>query len=368
MTTNITQQSPEWLENKKPRIGGSEIYCLAFYYCKKELEQIGVDLAKDQPFQTALEIFLRIKHGLKPEAIPLINSEYGSGMEPYITSRLNSENPNLQVEGTRDFIIADKIHPLACCSPDGYIDIEKGQILRDFDDKADITKNMGKGTLEIKTTPYDFNFEAEAGPKFQYIFQLQYNMMLLGHKWGMLSCLTPKEKYTSDYNNYIKGKMVGYYEILALFNYDGSHVMYNNWIDEYYNLYSYNYIIIPPIQQICKLALERFQKALDNDEWPEASIDNKIKGLREKKMLRQLDEERFGTLNASEELDGILNERQNAAIEELKVATEKNALDIKIIKAMSNHVELLGSEVKAKFSSNGIIRYSKLNTINNKNE
>jgi hypothetical protein len=356
MINKISQQSPEWLEAKKSRVGGSEIYTLAFYYCRKELEQIGVDLIKDQPFQSALELYLRVKHGLQQEKIVQVSSEFGGGMEPYIVSRLNSEEKNAKIEGTKDFIIAEKTHNLACCSPDGYVDIQEGQKLRDFDDKADITQNTGKGTLELKTVPYVFNFEAEEGTKFQYIFQLQYNMMLLGHKWGMLACLTPKERdFDTDFH---KGKMLGmlqFKDAFKVFDFSEATIIH---IDNSYNLYTYNYITIAPIQQICMLALDRFQEALEKDDWPSASVDNKIKALREKKMLRQIDEERFGTLTASKELDAMLIDRQNAATEELKAATEKTALDTEIIKAMSNHVELLGSEVKAKFAKNGILRYS----------
>lgn len=357
MTTNITQQSQEWKAAKQSRIGGSEIYTLAFYYCRKELEQIGVDLVKDQPFQSALELFLRVKYGLEQEPISQVSAQFGNGMEGYIVSRLNNEmSDKCGHFGTKDFIIADNIHNLACCSPDGYIDIQEGQILRDFDDKADITQNIERGTLELKTAPYEFNFEAEAGPKFQYIFQLQYNMMLLGHKWGMLACLAPKEReFETDFH---KGKMIGI--IHGAESQSGTGTIPHYYIDEYYNLYSYNYIIIPPIQQICKLALDRFHKALEEDNWPTPSIDNKEKVIREKKMLSQIAPERFGTLEASQELDGLLQERQQAHVESLKATTDKTALDIEIIKAMGDHIEVNGVEIKAKYDSRGTLRFSKI--------
>ena len=80
----IKQGSEEWLKAKQARIGGSEIYAIAYYYCQKELQTIGVDLIKDQPFQTALELFLRVKFGVDQEAISVVSSEFGSGMEDYV--------------------------------------------------------------------------------------------------------------------------------------------------------------------------------------------------------------------------------------------------------------------------------------------
>ena len=354
----ISQQTPEWLEQKRTRIGGSEIYALASYYCKPELESIGVDLIKDQPFQSALELYLRVKFGVEQEPIPVVSSEFGGGIEPYIVARLNIENSDFKTEGTKDFIIAENIHKLACCSPDGYIDIEIGQILRDFDDKQDISKNMGKGTLELKTTPYAFNFQSEEGPKFQYIFQLMYNAMLLDHKWGILACLTPKEKeYDTDFH---KGKMLGmlqFKDAFTAFDLSETTIVHMN---KCYNLYTYVYTAIKPIQDICMLALNRFQKALDENKLPNISRDNKIKLIREKKMLAKVHQERFDTLKADKVLDNLLNERDIISKELLKVASEKEAIDCDIIKRMGDHIELEGSNIRAKFDSRGSLRFSKM--------
>jgi hypothetical protein len=361
MTNKITQQSPEWLEKKQPRIGGSEIYSLAAYYCQAELQKLGIDLIKEPPFKSALEVYLRVKFQCKEQPIDPVLSEFGLGVENYITSRLNAENPNLQIEGTRDFIINEDIHKLACCSPDGYIEVKEGQILRDFDDTCDISSKMGKGTLEIKTTRHDFNLKAEEGTRWQYLFQLQYNMMLLGHKWGMLACLTPKEKEYDD--PFFKGKIIGLLKGVEIGMYEWRKKIIKE-IDNYYNLYTYPYSIIKPIQDICKLALQRFQEALDKDNGlPMPSRDNLIKLTREKKMLASLYDEgsRFDTLKADEELNGLLNNRHTASSEAAKAASEKAEYDIEILKRMGDHVEIKGLDCRAFFDAAGRFQVRTLN-------
>ncbi|NVM36317.1 MAG: hypothetical protein HWN81_12035 [Candidatus Lokiarchaeota archaeon] len=369
MTNNIIQQSPEWKQEKQLRIGGSEIFSLAFHYCQPELEKLGIDLIKEQPFKSALEIYLRVKFQCEEEPILVVNAQYGLGMEDYITSRLNSENQDLEIEGTRDFIINEDIHKLACCSPDGYVEVKEGQILRDFDDTCDITQNMGKGTLEMKTTQHKFNYEAEAGTRFSYIFQLQYNMMLLGHQWGMLACLTPKDKEGDS--DFFKGKILSQADIIrSMPNETGGDpnlnglvalgAIYQHNINALYNLYTYTYPAIKPIQDICKLALERFQTALDNNKLPNPSRGNLDKLKREKKMLAVIHPERFDTLEADEGLNGLLSNRQTAFVEAKKATSEQKEYEIEILKKMGDHIEIEGTEYKAKFDVRGALRFSKI--------
>lgn len=351
--TQIKQHTQAWHQAKAERVGGSEIYALAHYYCNKELEQIGIDLVKEQPFQTALEIYLKVKFGIKEDGISNVNSEFGRGMEPYIVSRLNNKDEEMDILGSDDFIINEKVHSLACCSPDGYVDIRTDRNLRDFDDKIDISKKMGTGTLELKTVPYDFNFRSEEGTKWQYIFQLQWNQMICGHNWGMLACLSPKEK---DYDNdFFKGKILGSLGCINLISTEMGK------INQYYNLYTYIYGTIKPVQDICLLALDRFQKALDENRLPNISINNKPKLLREKKLLSCISPEKFGTLEADQQLDDLLNERNVAAIELLKIQTTKEALDCEIIKAMQDHIEVIGTSQKAKFDKRGTLRFNPIN-------
>jgi hypothetical protein len=367
MTNNITQGSPKWLQIKQSKIGGSSIYALACYYCPKELEQIGVDIIKEPAFQTALELYLKVKFDIKGDPISQVNSEFGLGMENYILSRLNQESELIH-EGSRNFFLGEKIHPLACCSPDGFIQIKEGQILRDFDDKCDITEKMGKGMLEVKTTPFAFNLkdkdgveEYKKGAKFQYLFQTQYNSLILGNEWSGLVCATPKER---DYDtDFFKGQTIGKLQAVDIIGRTKEN--YNSIIEhlnKYYNLYTYIYPTIKPIQEICKLALDRFQTALDNNKLPNPSRDNKVKLTREKKMLAKVYPERFDTLKADEELNGLLNDRMEASKQALIDDTAKHAIEAEILKKIGDHIEVEGVMHAMKFDKRGTMRFRKLKT------
>jgi len=372
MTNNIKQHSPEWYEAKQSLIGGSQIYSLAHYYCKKELEQIGVDTIKEVPFKTALEIYLEHKFNIKPEPIPQVNSEFGLGIESYIISRINQENQNLVSTGSKDFIVNKDLHPLACCSPDGKVGLSGSSLLdveisagddtakysvvdcsvRDYDDKVTINVNDGLGMLEVKTTQFTFNYEAKAGAKWQYLFQINYNALICGNHWALLACLTPKEKeFDTDF---FKGKILGCLQTIA--GITAKPCLES--IDKYYNLYTYIYKANKTIQNICELALKRFQEALDKDDMPLASIWNEEKLMREKKMLAQMFPEKFGKIQADKELNDLLNERGILNNESKKIKTEFEAVNCEIIKRMKHNIEAEGFHYKAKFDKKGSLRVS----------
>jgi hypothetical protein len=46
-------------------------------------------------------------------------------MEPYVAYRLGQELPQLKIERSKEFIVNEKLHPLAACSPDGYVKVMK---------------------------------------------------------------------------------------------------------------------------------------------------------------------------------------------------------------------------------------------------
>ena len=340
----IKQHTKEWSDAKKSKIGGSEIFTLAHYYCKKELEQIGINL-KELPFKTALELYLEKKFGIQSEPIDPICAEFGLGMEKYIIHRLNKENNSINVTGSSNFEINDKLN-LACCSPDGFVKVSDE--IQDYDKRTLINKESGSGMLEVKTTQFTFNYEAAAGPKWQYIFQLNYNMLVCNNNWGLLACLTPKEKeFDTDFE---KGKTLAY--INSIDKDDLS------FIDEKYNLYTYFYTANKTIQNICKLALERFQNAMDNDLMPLASVDNLEKLMREKKMLSKMFPEKFGKLQANQALNELLNER-GVVNNQLKIdETAKEEINCKLIQAMGHHIELEGFNYIAKFDKRGSLRVS----------
>jgi len=342
----IKQNTPEWLEAKRSKIGGSEIYSLVYHYCKNELEQINVDLVKDKPFRSALEIYLEKKFSIEGEPISQVNSEFGLGMEDFICDYLNVTNPSITAKTTKEFITTDG---LTSCSPDGFIEIKENQQIRDYDDNLFITPKDGRGMLEIKTTQYLFNYEADVGTKWQYIFQLQHNMEVANCDWGILACLTPKEK---EYDNdFFKGKIVGRLMEGAKFE----------DLRQYYNLYTYAYYKMPPIQQLIGRALAKFQKAMDDNVLPAISKDDKAFLTREKKALSQIAPEKYGILQADDKLNNMLEERAIINNELLKCQTERTAIDCEIIKALETHIAVEGLAHKAKFDTRGSLRFSKIN-------
>lgn len=352
----IKQHTKEWLEAKNTKIGGSEIFTLAHYYCKKELEQIGVDL-KELPFKTPLEIYLEKKFGIQPEPIDPICAEFGLGMEKYIIHRLNKENSLINAIGSSNFETNEELHNLACCSPDGFV--EAFGCFEDYDKRSLISKESGSGMLEVKTTQFTFNYEAAAGAKWQYIFQLNYNMLVCENKWGLLACLTPKEKeFDTDF---FKGKVLGLLEG-AKEQLSSAELAYNGHLEyldnmQFYNLYTYFYTANKTIQNICKLALDRFQNAMDNNKVPDLS-KNQEKLMREKKMLARMYPEKYGKLQANQELNELLNER-GIVNNQLKIdETAKEEVNCKLILAMGRHIELEGFNYIAKFDKKGSLRVS----------
>lgn len=379
----IKQNTPEWLEAKKSKIGASEIFSLVAHYCKDELKQANIDLDNEKAFKTPLELFLKVKFGVVDDSFSEVNRDFGLGMEGYILYRLGQEEKfkdKVQFEGSKDFIVNDKNGHIACCSPDGYINFyteftEVGEYyvsLQDFDDKTTIDANYSQGVLELKTTPFGFNFEAEKGLKWGYIFQLNYQMLVCNKKWGILAAIAPKEKsYDTDF---FKGKVLGKVEIKSRWeeekirvfsDFSGGRATYNaeGYIypnfDDYYNLYTYIYPENKTIQNLCILALERFQKALDNNILPNISIDCKVRLQREKGLLAKMYPDKYGSLKANEELEGLLKDEREANIQALKDETERQAYICEIIKKMGNHIELVGSESTAKFSKKGSLLFSK---------
>ena len=121
--------------------------------------------------------------------------EYGTKMEKYAVYRANQESRGVaKYEGTDSFWENKEINKYATCSPDGFVELfgEK----QNFGTDEKINSTYGKGLLEIKTSQYGVNFENELS--FQYILQLQWNMLITGCKWApCLSCFQKIKKETS---------------------------------------------------------------------------------------------------------------------------------------------------------------------------
>lgn len=355
--TTIKQQTPEWLKAKRNKIGGSEIFSLVHHYCAKELIDMGFDLAKERPFRTIQELFLKIFFDAKLSPIDPMHAEFGQGLEPYVTYRLQQELPNIKVEQAKDFIANKELHNLAVCSPDGYLTMNDCEI-KDFDDTCLINQQWGRGMLELKTANYFANFD-NGGSKLQYLFQLQFNMLVAQLKWGCLAVLLPKEKEFDD--PFFKGKTLIKAEA-------------QQEIDQYYDLKYYIYPQLGKFQEMIMKALDCFQKDLDGykngdqSSFPRASED--LAGLqREKAMWGQLWPNHYGDkeLQQDDELNILLNERMAAqeqsmfAKQAFDLVTNEICQKVKDL-GYDKFCNIVGTENRLSFIKNGQMRFYKIKT------
>jgi hypothetical protein len=345
----IKQHSQEWYTAKQKYIGGSEIFALCLNYCKKELEQIGI---KDETsFKTALEVYLEKKFDVKPDPINPVYSAFGLGVEEYIINRINQENKNFVATGSKDFIINSDIHKLVACSPDGFVEAKEDFV--DYDKKS---IEAGKGLLEVKTIYYF----AESHSKWSYLFQCNYNCMVLDLPYFILPQL--KVKNSEHDKDFFKGKTIGKIETLEILkdnfqSYEMAKQDLYKHLDQYYDLEIYIHKANKTIQNICKLALKRFQEAIDKVILPNLS-NNKEKLMREKKMLAKMQPDKYGEINADNELNDLLNERGIINNEFAKLKTEFEQLNCKIIKKMDKAICAKGFNYIAKFDKRHSLRVS----------
>jgi len=367
MQNNIIQGSDEWKVAKQSKIGASEVYSLVFHYCQDELIKLGLNVNKvtERPFRTVQELFMKIKFGAELSDIDPVHSEFGNGMEPYIAHRLGQQLPQIKLERSKEFIVNESFHPLAACSPDGYIETVNDFILADFDKKKEINSFWGKGALELKTANYFANFGAEEGAKLQYIFQHQYQMMVMGLSWGILAALMPKQK---EYDEpFFKGKIVE--RAKDVFSTRNSFMEEN--LDPYYDLYYYVYPGLPVFQAMILKALDAFQSDLDKYDidqsvFPRNSED--LAGLqREKKLWAQLWPDHFGVkqLNAEDELNKLLNERYETQVQTMFAEQAFDLIDNQVRQKLKSagfdkFCEIIGSEQRAAWTKNGQLRFYKL--------
>jgi hypothetical protein len=365
MTDKIIQGSEAWLEAKQSTIGASEIYTLIYHYCKDELQQLGIDIAKERPFRTIQEMFLKVKFGAKLSAIDPVYSEFGNGMELYVAYRLKQKLSQIKVERTQDFIVNENLHKLAACSPDGYVELVNNSYkLPDFDKTCEIDNSWGKGVLEFKTANYFENFKADEGAKLQYIFQHQFQMAVTGLKWGVIAVLMPKEEEFDE--PFFKGKILRSVEIEEWSLMQPEH----DRIAQFYDLKHYIYPKLPVFQALILKALAAFQFDLDTYEtdqsvFPRVSED--LIGLqREKQLWAQLQPEKYGSLALQEQdkLNQLLNERFQARTElmfaeqaKLKIENEINQEIYQ--QGLGKYTEIKGIEQRLIWDKKGSLRFYK---------
>lgn len=373
MQNNILQGTQQWLDAKQSKISASEIFSLVLHYCRPELEQMGFNLLEEKSFRTVQELFLKVKFGAKLSEIDPVHAEFGNGMEPYVAYRLGQElNKGFglyNIERSKEFVINEDLHPLAACSPDGYIQQLVGATnpLRDFDNTCDITAEWGKGAMELKTANYFANFGSEKGSRLHYIFQLQMQMMVMELRWGVLAVLMPKEKQFDE--PFFKGKVIGQLGFV-MSDYSANHL--SNF-DQFYDLKYYIYPRLIAFQAMILKSLKCFQRDLDAYEagdqnaFPRNSED--LAGLqREKQMWAQLWSDHYGKkeLSGDDELDKMLNERYK--YQEAKMFAEQDLDNItneiyQKVKAMGfdKFTEIIGTKNRMSWIKNGQVRFYKIN-------
>jgi hypothetical protein len=243
--------------------------------------------------------------------------------------------------------------------PSENFDSYKLDTMQDFDKTCSIDLRWGMGALEIKTTNFFEGFSAKQGAKLQYIFQHQFQMMVLGLKWGIIAVLVPKEKESDD--PFFKGRILEKAESGKF-----------EEINQYYDLVDYVHPELPAFQSMITKALNAFQADLDAyntnpSVFPRNSED--LAGLqREKQLWAQLWSEHFGKkqLEDTDSFNQLLNDRYQAQAESM--FAEQNLLKItnEILAktkadGLDKFCEIIGTENRLMWTKNGQIRFYKIN-------
>ena len=368
----IKQGTPEWLEEKKKYIGASEIYGLAHHYCQSELMAIGIDIFKEKPFTTAAELFLKIKYDFNLERTDSeasrVTLAFGSAMEDYVFKRLrgelnaNHDHNQIELSQKHDFIINPDFHKYAACSPDGYINLVGD---RELPVKGlgnyNITKEMGEGVVELKTMrsqELQGLLDENVGAPAKYMLQNQYQMMVTGKKWGVISILLPRE-YQVNVNGGLFSSDGAFFKGIALsaMNHDEFEYLYS-----IYDLVTFAHPVYEQYQNIINKSLKLFCVDLKNDNEP-IIYNNHEAVTRVRKMMEQIRPEGFDTLKLKEtdELDQLINSYCEAHAKMKDEQSEKEEIGKKIIKlTKERYSKIIGTEYKVSYSVKGTMIFNEI--------
>lgn len=267
--TDYKQNTDDWLEAKNFGIGASEIASVVKSFVPQSyLMQImgdkpAINFLSEDLFSTGYQVFHKIKRGYRIEPIPDELNIFGHSMERYLDWKVK-DHPEFDFEPSDDFIKRPDISKYAVCSPDGYATSKCGH----FVDINCISHQTNQLVWEKKTVnPFKAARENVFynGLPWQYIFQLQYQMLLKDVEAGILSSMVLEED--TPFN---RGRIVSlidnaqFEKIDELFNIRVDHFIYG---------------IIPEIQEVILVALERFERAIDEGRIPD--INDKCPRLAE---------------------------------------------------------------------------------------
>lgn len=264
--TSYLQNTDEWLAEKSRKIGASEIAAIIKSFVAKErlMEIMGEKAAgsfiNEPLYTTGYCVYHKVKNGYKGKDIDPSLADYGHAMEKYAEHHLLNDE-NFSFSRTQDYIEREDISLFAACSPDGYARSLK-QKYADINGRVLTYLNP---VWEIKTIN-PFKAEKEnallRGLQWQYLFQLQYQMLLCERQAGVISSIVLSAENDNLFN---RGKAVVYAE--------------NNLfekIDEELNpsVFSSVYGRIEEMQNAIQEALHNFEKAFSENKEPEMEKEN----------------------------------------------------------------------------------------------
>ena len=227
-----------WLEERKKYIGASQIYGLVQHYFPEEVATLGFD---DVPFQSAFALYHQIINGV---TIPIDYklSEYGLAVERLFGAFKRIEWTKYHYPNKTN----PRVHKYASCNPDfllGEDDIFSHTLI-EF--KAPITpSNKDKG---------------------QYVFQLQYQMLITNIESGILFYAHIKNN-----NEFERGKLVG--SFWYYYNQWSGNGILREYVDDNFYCKESPYEANPIIQKLCIDALNLFEQDVlaGNEPEPRAS-------------------------------------------------------------------------------------------------
>lgn len=267
--TDYKQNTSDWLDAKNYGIGASEIASVVKSFVpQKDLMAImgdkpAINFLSEDLYSTGYQVFHKIKRGYRIEPIPDELSIFGHSMERYLDYKVR-DNEEFIFEPTDDFIKRPDISKYAVCSPDGYATSTRGHFV-----DINCVHHQTNHLVWEKKTVNPFKAVKENvfynGLPWQYIFQLQYQMLLKDVEAGILSSMVLEED--TPFN---RGRIVS---LIDQAQFDKIDELFNIRIDHFI------YGIIPEIQNAILKGLENFELAIDKDRIPD--INDKCPRLAE---------------------------------------------------------------------------------------
>lgn len=267
--TDYKQNTSDWLDAKNYGIGASEIASVVKSFVpQKDLMAImgdkpAINFLSEDLYSTGYQVFHKIKRGYRIEPIPDELSIFGHSMERYLDYKVR-DNEEFIFEPTDDFIKRPDISKYAVCSPDGYATSTRGHFV-----DINCVHHQTNHLVWEKKTVNPFKAVKENvfynGLPWQYIFQLQYQMLLKDVEAGILSSMVLEED--TPFN---RGRIVS---LIDQAQFDKIDELFNIRIDHFI------YGVIPEIQNAILKGLENFELAIDKDRIPD--INDKCPRLAE---------------------------------------------------------------------------------------